>query len=57
MEKFMPDGFQECSQMNIVRRNERSSYGLIKWTGDMGVIGLVQRQEKWLICSDNCVEK
>jgi hypothetical protein len=26
-EKFVPDGFQECSQMSS------SSYGLIKWTG------------------------
>jgi hypothetical protein len=32
-EKFVPDGFQRCSQMNTSRRIERNSYGLVKWAG------------------------
>jgi hypothetical protein len=32
-EKFVPDWFQKCSQMNTSRRIKLNSYGLVKSTG------------------------
>jgi hypothetical protein len=32
-EKYVPDGFRECPQMNTNGISERSGYRLFKWTG------------------------